>query len=67
MPTPKKKISRSRRDMRRYGSTHEITPVQVVTCSSCGDATRPHRVCKCGAYAGKAVLPAPEKTAAAEG
>ena len=64
MATPKKKISRSRRNMRRFAAGNKLEKTTVVSCTSCGEPTRPHRVCACGAYAGKAVLPS--KKAAAE-
>lgn len=58
MATPKKKVSRSRRNMRRFAGGNRLAKPTVVTCSSCSDLTRPHRICKCGSYNGKAVLPA---------
>ncbi len=57
MAVPKKKISRSRRDMRRShdslkASTHE-------ECPSCGELKRPHHVCpSCGQYNGREVVEA---------
>ena len=63
MATPKKKISPRRRDMRRYSAANKLGKVTVATCPACHEPKRPHRVCKCGQYAGKEVLPAPEATA----
>lgn len=59
MATPKKKISKSRRNMRRFAGGNRLGKPTIVNCSSCNELRRPHRVCKCGAYDGKAVLPAP--------
>jgi large subunit ribosomal protein L32 len=61
MAVPKKKVSRSRRNMRRFAGGNRLAKTTIVTCSSCNEPTRPHRVCHCGFYAGKLVLPqAPE-------
>jgi large subunit ribosomal protein L32 len=57
MATPKKKTSRSRRNMRRYAAGNRLDKLTIITCSSCNEPTRPHRVCGCGSYAGKQVLP----------
>lgn len=55
MATPKKKISQSRRDMRR--SHISITPKNVVACPNCGEARLPHNVCSnCGMYNGRQIL-----------
>ncbi|MDR3156292.1 MAG: 50S ribosomal protein L32 [Holosporaceae bacterium] len=55
MAVPKKKISKSRRDMRR--SHLAITPVNTVPCSNCKGFKLPHHVCPtCGFYNGKPVL-----------
>lgn len=56
MATPKKKISRSRRNMRRFAAGNQLEKTTIKTCSSCSAPTRPHRVCACGAYNGKTVL-----------
>lgn len=65
MATPKKKISRSRRNMRRFAAGNQLDKTTVVTCPSCSEPTRPHRVCDCGYYKQKAVLPAKAKQAQA--
>lgn len=57
MATPKKKVSRSRRNMRRFASGNQLEKTTIVTCPSCNEPTRPHRICACGFYAGKSVLP----------
>ncbi|MBK9322504.1 MAG: 50S ribosomal protein L32 [Bdellovibrionaceae bacterium] len=50
MPTPKKKTSRSRRDMRR--SHDSLTTAAVATDKKTGELVRPHRAMKAsdGAY-----------------
>lgn len=49
MAVPKKKTSKSRRDMRR---SHEaLTKNAMVECPNCGEMMRPHHVCDaCGFY-----------------
>lgn len=55
MAVPKKKISKSRRDMRR--SHLALTPVNFVTCPNCGDSRLPHHACNnCGTYNGRQIL-----------
>lgn len=55
MPVPKKKKSKSRRDMRR--ATHKLKPVSASVCPQCGAAKLPHRVCiSCGFYRKQDVL-----------
>ncbi|MBT3552781.1 MAG: 50S ribosomal protein L32 [Rhodospirillaceae bacterium] len=55
MAVPKKKISRSRRDMRR---SHDSLKSQAHgECSNCGEMKRPHHVCpSCGYYDGREVV-----------
>ena len=49
MATPKKKVSKSRRDMRR--SHHALEANSYMECPNCGEVKRPHHVCpKCGQY-----------------
>ncbi|MBI2711412.1 MAG: 50S ribosomal protein L32 [Bdellovibrio sp.] len=60
MAVPKKKVSKSRRNMRRFAAGNKLGKTAVVNCTSCNEPTRPHRVCKCGQYAGKQILPAPQ-------
>lgn len=51
MPNPKKKTSKSKRNMRR---SHDRVPVPPVTLCQCGGATLPHCICpSCGAYRGR--------------
>lgn len=57
MATPKKKISKSRRNMRRFAAGNRLDKTNTsMTCKSCNEPTRPHRVCKCGFYAGKQII-----------
>jgi large subunit ribosomal protein L32 len=54
MAVPKRKTSKSARDMRR--SHHALKPVNSVECKNCGEPKRSHHVCKaCGHYDGRAV------------
>ncbi|MEO5373471.1 MAG: 50S ribosomal protein L32 [Alphaproteobacteria bacterium] len=54
MAVPKKKTSKSRRNMRR--SHHALRRVSAVECPSCGELKRPHHVCgACGSYGGREV------------
>ncbi len=51
MAVPKKKTSKSRRNMRR---AHDRVAVPTVIYCECGEPTLPHRVCaSCGTYKGK--------------
>ncbi|MDR2682151.1 MAG: 50S ribosomal protein L32 [Holosporaceae bacterium] len=55
MAVPKKKISKSRRDMRR--SHLALTAVNSVLCPNCKDSKLPHHMCStCGMYNGKQIL-----------
>jgi len=58
MASPKKKVSRSRRDKRRYHPTKALSATQVTKCPQCSELVRPHRICKCGSYKGTQVLTA---------
>jgi large subunit ribosomal protein L32 len=55
MAVPKKKTSKSRKNMRR---AHDfLTPPTVSTCPQCKAPKLPHRACtSCGTYKGKEVL-----------
>lgn len=55
MAVPKRKTSKSKRDMRR---SHDlITPSNLSTCKKCGEFTLQHTVCKaCGYYNGKEII-----------
>jgi large subunit ribosomal protein L32 len=63
MATPKKKVSKSRRNMRRFSAAYKLDKVTVSTCSSCSEPKRPHTVCKCGHYDGKSVFSGKEAKA----
>ncbi len=54
MALPKRKTSKSKRDMRR---THKKTAAPgTVKCPACGEAMLPHHACpSCGAYKGRTV------------
>lgn len=55
MAVPKKKTSKSRRDMRR--SHHALTVTTSAECANCGELKRPHHVCgSCGHYDGREVV-----------
>lgn len=55
MAVPKKKTTPAKRNMRR--SHHALKKTNAQVCASCGEYTRPHRVCpNCNNYKGKPVL-----------
>lgn len=62
MATPKKRLSRSKRGMRR---AHDfLTPATVISCANCSATVKPHHVCpSCGYYKGKAIVTATEAAA----
>lgn len=55
MAVPKKKTSKSRRNMRR---SHDALAVNsAVECSNCGELKRSHHICPaCGHYDGREVV-----------
>ena len=58
MAVPKKKTSKSRRNMRR--SHDALKPVASIECPNCGEQKLPHHVCgSCGHYDGREVMAAP--------
>ena len=67
MAVPKKKVSRSRRNMRRFASGNKLEVTQLMSCPNCSEPTRPHRICSCGFYAGKSVLPSRKREAEVQG
>ena len=55
MAVPRKKVSRSKRDMRR--AHHSLARVNLAECSNCGELKRPHHVCQaCGYYNDREVI-----------
>ena len=55
MAVPKKKTSKSKRDMRR--SHDALSAPGLSVCPECQEIKQPHRVCvSCGTYKGKSVL-----------
>jgi large subunit ribosomal protein L32 len=55
MAVPKKKTSKSRRNMRR--SHDHLSPINTAECSNCGARKLPHHVCgSCGHYNGRQVI-----------
>lgn len=61
MAVPRKKVSRSKRDMRR--SHDRLRPAAPTECPQCGETRLPHHICgHCGYYGGRnrarQVLPA---------
>jgi large subunit ribosomal protein L32 len=55
MAVPKKKVSPSRRNMRR--SHHALEGQAFVECANCGELMRPHHVCEaCGYYRKREVV-----------
>lgn len=59
MAVPKKKVSQSRRNMRR--AHHALAPAAYHECPNCGELKRPHRLCgHCGHYDGREVVASTE-------
>lgn len=57
MAVPKKKVSKSRRNMRR--AHHALKSSALNECPNCGELKRPHHVCEsCGHYDGREVVEA---------
>ncbi|MDH3228458.1 MAG: 50S ribosomal protein L32 [Alphaproteobacteria bacterium] len=55
MAVPKRKISPSRRNMRR--SHDALKTSAYAECPNCGELKRPHHVCSaCGSYDGRDVI-----------
>jgi large subunit ribosomal protein L32 len=66
MAVPKKKVSKSRRDMRR--AHHALTPPTVVEDKDTGEFRRPHHIdLKTGMYRGRQVLVRREEAEEDEG
>ena len=59
MPTPKKKTSRSRRDMRRSHDALDGVHIRstVASCPTCGAIKQQHHIClTCGTYKSQQIL-----------
>ena len=55
MAVPARKVSKTRRDMRR--THYKVKANGLVKCSNCEEMIRPHRACpKCGFYKGEQVI-----------
>lgn len=55
MAVPKRKVSKSRRNMRR--SHHALKPASYMECPNCGELKRPHHICEsCGHYKEREVV-----------
>ncbi|MFP4445011.1 MAG: 50S ribosomal protein L32 [Desulfosudaceae bacterium] len=55
MAVPKRKKSKSKRDMRRAHT--KAAPVDVSACPQCGEVKLRHRACpSCGTYKGRTVM-----------
>ncbi len=58
MAVPKKKTSKSRRDMRR--AHHALKTSTAMDCPNCGELKRPHHMCgACGHYGDREVVAVP--------
>ena len=63
MAVPKKKTSKSRRNMRRAHDALKVVGHQE--CSNCGEVKLPHHVCgACGHYDGREVIAQDQEAAA---
>jgi large subunit ribosomal protein L32 len=55
MPVPKKRTSKSKKNMRR--SHDRVAAPGMSVCANCGSIKHPHSVCEsCGHYRGKQVV-----------
>ncbi|MEQ8654343.1 MAG: 50S ribosomal protein L32 [Kiloniellales bacterium] len=55
MAVPKRKTSKSRRNMRRAHDS--LSNASYAECANCGELKRPHHVCgACGFYDGREVV-----------
>ena len=60
MAVPFRKVSKTRGRKRR--THYKISENTTTTCPKCGEAVRPHRVCKnCGTYKGEQVVETKKK------
>ena len=57
MAVPKRRKSRSKRDMRRAHWVRSLRVPTLVACPNCGEAKLPHRICRsCGYYKGRQII-----------
>lgn len=55
MAVPKRRTTRSKRNMRR-ANHDKVVAVQLIPCANCGEPVVPHRACAaCGFYKGREV------------
>ncbi|MCI4664950.1 MAG: 50S ribosomal protein L32 [Neomegalonema sp.] len=55
MAVPRKKVTRSKRNMRRAHDS--LTAPNLVECDNCNEPKLPHHICgECGYYAGRLVV-----------
>lgn len=56
MAVPKRRTSRSKRNMRRANHDKVVAP-QLIPCAHCGEPSVSHRACpSCGFYKGKQIV-----------
>ena len=64
MAVPRKKVTRSKRNMRR--AHDRLAKVNLIECENCGELKLPHHICgACGFYNGREVIPQSTESAAA--
>jgi large subunit ribosomal protein L32 len=57
MPTPKRKLSRRRRDMRSANKGIKVLPFSLCQTPHCQSTSTGHAVCnECGMYKGKQII-----------
>lgn len=62
MQAPKRKTSKSKRNMRR--SHHALVAGTLHACPNCGESVKSHCVCTaCGQYRGKQIIKVAEQAA----
>ena len=62
MAVPKRRLSSSKRNMRR-ANHDKVTAPSIVPCPNCSAPMVPHRLCpSCGHYKGRAVLKSKSST-----
>lgn len=59
MANPKRKISKSKRDLRRSNWYKKMSAPALTECTNCGEMKLPHHACpECGYYRGVKVVAA---------